>query len=166
MKKMKYIVFIILLLWSTPVFAATKCVTCGDSLPFPVTIPNFVSKLILLAQIAVPIMIIIGAMIRYFKVVGSNDEKAAKEANSSFVRSLITGVAIFLVVVIVKVVFNLAGDNTSSSLNCVSCFISGENSCGKKVACPDREELNPSSDKSTIHDSSSGYENGGGSKSF
>lgn len=143
MKKMKYIALLgfFTFLGMESIHAGELCADLGnDALPIPIGIPNFISKLILLAQIAVPIMIIIGAMIRYFKVVGSNDEKAAKEANSSFVRSLITGAAIFLIVVIVKFVFNLVGDNGTSSLRYVSCFLNGQKSCDT-ITCPKRGEL-------------------------
>lgn len=177
MKKFKYILFSLVLLFigMSPILAADECAVCGsDALPIPVKIPLFVSKLITLAQIAVPIIIIVTAMIRYFKVVASGEDKTAKEANSAFVRSLITGVSIFLVVAIVKTAFNIVGNDASSSLNCVSCFISGN--CQTK-ACPERsisnndnkENTNKDSDKSTTHtsdSSDSGREHGGVGKKF
>lgn len=176
MKKFKYILFSLVLLFigMSPILAANNCAVCGsDALPIPVKIPLFVSKLITLAQISVPIIIIITAMIRYFKVVTSGEDKTAKEANSAFVRSLITGVSIFLVVAIVKTSFNIVGNDASSSLNCVSCFVSGN--CQTK-ACPERStssdkkdnktDTNKDSGKSTTHTSDSGVKHGGGSKKF
>lgn len=173
MKKFKYILFSLVLLFigMSPILAANNCAVCGsDALPIPVKIPLFVSKLITLAQISVPIIIIITAMIRYFKVVTSGDDKTAKEANSAFVRSLITGVSIFLVVAIVKTAFNIVGNDASSSLNCVSCFVSGN--CQTK-ACPERstsnndnKETNKDSGQSTTHTSDSGVKHGDGDKKF
>lgn len=214
MKKMKYILFSALMLflssytvYARPV-AVTEdnpnvttsvvssgdnlCATFGDdALPIPIGIPNFISKLITLAQILVPVIIIIVAMVRYMKAMTSGDDKVIKETNSSFIRSLITGVAIFLLVVIVKFVFSLAGDDATSSLKYVSCFINGEDECVVSV-CPERtngenqqtesgtnqqtnnetnqqanSENNEKVDdgRSTVHDSSSGTQLGGNSRS-
>lgn len=141
MKKMKYIIFsgLITFLGMSSIHAEDMCAVCGaDTLPIPIGIPNFVSKLITLAQIAVPVIIIIMAIIKYTKAIASSDEKVMKETNSSFIRSLITGVSIFLVVTIVKFAFSLIGTEYSSYLNCVSCFLNGEDHCSKQV-CPDRD---------------------------
>lgn len=188
MKKMKYILFSALMLFlsSYTVYARpvpiteakpdvttsvvssgdNLCATFGDdALPIPIGIPNFVSKLVILVQIMVPVIIVIVAMVRYFRAVASGDDKIIKETNSSFIRSLITGVSIFLLVVIVKFVFSLAGDDATSSLKYVSCFLNGEDECIVS-ACPERiESTNESntsdksdkdSGKSTTHTSDSG----------
>lgn len=141
MKKMKYIIFsgLITFLGMNSIHAGDMCAICGpETLPIPIGIPNFVSKLITLVQVAVPVIIIIIAIINYTKAVASGDDKVIKETNSSFIRSLITGVAIFLVVAIVKFAFGLLGTEYSSYLNCISCFLSGEEYCSKDV-CPDRD---------------------------
>lgn len=173
MKKIKYIIFLGLMsfLGINNIYAEDICAVCGsESLPIPIGVPNFVSKLILLAQIAVPILIIIVAMFKYTKAITSNDDKAIKEANSSFIRSLITGVSVFLIVTFVKFAFNLLGSEYSDSLNCISCFLSGEEYCSTQ-SCPDRDMNNGSeesdseksdSGKSSTHTSSSGREHGGG----
>lgn len=112
------------------------CITCGsESLSIPVGIPNFVSKLITFAQIMVPVLIIVVGMVKYVKAVTSGDDKVIKETNSSFIRSLIAGVSIFLLFAIVKFAFSLLGPEGTSTMACVNCFMTGE--CNE-VACPDR----------------------------
>lgn len=187
MKKMKYIIFggLITFLGMSNIYAADMCAVCGpETLPIPIGVPNFVSKLITLVQIAVPIIIIIMAIINYTKAVASGEDKVIKETNSSFIRSLITGVAIFLIVVIVKFAFSLVGTEYNSYLNCVSCFLNGEDECSVQT-CPNRDDAikdNKISDKqakddndnndnndnnnSSTHTSESGREHGGGSKEF
>lgn len=130
MKKiLNYILFcgVILFLGTNSIFAAKQCVYCsGDSLGIPVGIPNFISSLINIAKILVPIILIVSAMIRYAKVVMSGEDKTAKEVNQSFIRSIISAVFIFIIVSVVQTVFTLVGDEGKSSLACISCFIGGD----------------------------------------
>ena len=140
MKKMKYITLLgfFMFLGMNSIHAEEMCANFGnDALPIPIGIPNFVSKLVILVQIMVPVIVVIMAMVRYFRAVTSGDDKVIKETNSSFIRSLITGVSIFLLIVIVKLVFSLAGDDATSSLKYVSCFLNGEEACDQ-IACPKR----------------------------
>lgn len=112
------------------------CITCGsDSLSIPVGIPNFVSKLITMVQVMVPVLIIVVGMVKYVKAVVSGDDKVIKETNSSFIRSLIAGVSIFLLFAIVKFAFGLLGPEGTGAMSCVNCFMTGE--CNE-VACPER----------------------------
>lgn len=130
MKKVfNYILFcgVTLFLGTNSIFAAKQCVYCaGDSLGIPVGIPNFISALINMAKILVPIILIVSAMIRYAKVVMSGEDKTAKEVNQSFIRSIISAVFIFIIVSVVQTVFTLVGDEGKSSLACISCFIGGD----------------------------------------
>jgi hypothetical protein len=142
-KSSSYILFSLCILFISlgNIEAAGSCVTCGaDSLAIPEVIPNFVSRLITLAQIMIPIILIVSGMVKYMKVVASGDDKTAKETNNSFIRSIITGVAVFLIVAIVKFAFGLLGTQGNSALSCVSCFIDGSNCI--QTACLERGETN------------------------
>ena len=143
-KNLKYILFTLsTMLIITNVKA--DCVVCGaDTIPIPEALPNFVSKLIMLVQILVPVILIVTGMIRYAKVVFSGEDKVATETNRSFIRSAIAAVSIFLIISIVKFVFN-AIDKTNAggeydniySESCISCFINGD--C-ETTFCPERDE--------------------------
>ncbi|MBP3766091.1 MAG: hypothetical protein J6G98_02815 [Bacilli bacterium] len=115
------------------------CVKCGDGMEIPSLLPNFVSKLILIAQIAVPIILIVTGMIRYLKAVMSGDDKVIKETNSSFIKSIIAAVAVFISITIVKTAFNVFdqanADGDGATNSCVTCFITGN--C-QSTACIDR----------------------------
>ena len=134
MKKIfNYILFcgVTLFLGTNSIFAAGRqCVYCGgsvdESLGIPVGIPNFISSLIKVAKILVPIILIVSAMIRYVRVVMSGEDQTATEVNQSFIRSLIAAVFIFIIVSVVQTVFILIGNEGKSSLACLSCFVGGD----------------------------------------
>lgn len=133
-KKINYSLFMsTLFLICTSVSAKTitrSCVVCGkDALEIPAALPKFVSALITLAQILVPIILIVTGMIRYVKAVASGDDKVTSEVNSSFFKSIIAAVAVFLVVAITKFAFNVydSANGSSDTNSCVSCFIT--NNC-------------------------------------
>ena len=86
MKKIfNYILFcgVTLFLATNSIFAAGRqCVYCGgsvdESLGIPVGIPNFISSLIKVAKILVPIILIVSAMIRYAKEKNNNIQFGSK----------------------------------------------------------------------------------------
>lgn len=142
-KNLRYILFIMSTMFFITKVGATECIVCGkDTIPIPAAIPSFVSKLILLVQILVPVILIVTGMIKYAKVVFSGEDKVAREVNQSFIRSIISAVVVFLVVAIVKFVFGVVDKaNTDSNINsnsCIDCFINGN--CGSPVGCPTRDE--------------------------
>ena len=114
------------------------CVRCGDGLEVPSLLPGFISKLVLLLQLAVPIVLIATGSFRYAKAVMSGDDKVIKETNASFIKSIIAAIVIFLSVAIVKFAFNLAdqASGEGSTNSCVSCFIGGN--CGSEFTCTGR----------------------------
>ncbi len=142
MKKLFNISFItsLLLIGITNVSALERtCVKCGDGMEIPALLPSFVSKLVLILQLAVPIILIVTGSIRYAKAVMSGDDKVIKETNSSFIKSIIAAVVIFLSIAIVKFAFNIfdqANNSDGSSNSCVACFISGNCS---EVVCTGRD---------------------------
>lgn len=142
-KRTIYILLLVTVLFlnANSVMAAGSCVTCGDeSLAIPKAVPTFINALVTLGKIIAPLLIIIFGMIRYLRAVFSGDEKVTKEINSAFIRSIIAGVAVFLLVSIVQMAFtflsNAGGDGSTS---CVSCFINGVDNC-KEATCPDRNQ--------------------------
>ena len=60
---------------------------------------------------------------------GQKDDEI-KKGQRTFIKRVITGVIIFFIFSIVKLVISLVGDdNNESILNCVDCFINNNNSC-------------------------------------
>ena len=132
-KKIDYSLFMgILFLIGTGVSAKTitrSCVTCGSgALEFPAALPSFVSSLVTLAQVLVPIILIVTGMVRYIKAVSSGEDKVVSQINGSFIKSIIAAVSVFLIVTIVKFSFSVydSANGTSDTNSCVSCFINNE----------------------------------------
>lgn len=113
-------------------FLATAGTTkCGD-IDIPNGVYNIVHLVILLIQIAVPIMLIIIGMIDFAKATVGGDEDKIKAGQKTFLKRIIAAVLVFLVVTAVVLVVNAVGsvggleeDNTSTISGCISNFVSG-----------------------------------------
>ena len=104
-----------------------KMVGCGDTVGIPSGLPKFVSNIINIIKIATPIILIIMGMIDFAKAVVSNDEKAMKESQSRFIRRVIGGILVFVVVVVIQLIFNMIGTNsTNQMVTCINCFVNNE----------------------------------------
>lgn len=97
---------------------ATSKTFCEDS----VEIWRFLGNVVNILQIAIPVIIILLATIDLGKAVMAGDDKKVKEAQKMLLMRLIYGVAIFFVVVIVKVVFGLVADSGAQTTGkCFEC---------------------------------------------
>ena len=135
MKKIKYLIASLsLLLISMPVMAAdcgkketSACktiVACMDN-----KIPNTVHIVIVAIQIVVPILLVIFGMIDLVKAVVAGKEDEIKKAQSVLIRRLITGVLVFFVVAVVRLLISFTGDFSQGMTDCMNVFING---VGKK----------------------------------
>ena len=89
---------------------------CGDSKP----VWQLVGKVVMVLQIAIPVLIILLGTLDLGKAVLAGDDKKIDEARKILIKRVIYGVAIFFIVVIVKAVFGFVPDaNTSST--CFEC---------------------------------------------
>lgn len=138
-KSLKIILFIsiLFLIGTNNVMAAEECVACGN-IYVPIVIPNFVSEIVKIIQLSVPIIIIISGIYKYTKVVISGEDKVAAEANKMFVKNILYGIAVFLIFAIVKLIFSFLGSEGTTATSCLSCFVNGK--CTKQ-ACM---QVNPS----------------------
>lgn len=151
-KKIKYILFALCIMTITnPIYAsARECCYCGtDAMAIPSALPNFVSKLVIVAQILVPIVLIVSAIIRYVKVVVIGDDKASSEVNKSIFRSIAAAVVIFIVVSLVKFAFSVYdkannSDDKAGRNACISVFING---CSNVKACEERPTVQKQKEK-------------------
>ena len=132
MKKVKYMVMAIMMfLVASPVYADITC----NKIEIDDKIPKTVSLIVFFLQVAVPVLLVIFGSIDLVKAVTSGKEDEIKKAQTVFIRRLITGLLVFFVVVVVKLIFNFANsddpNNSKSMWNCAACFINGpkHNSC-------------------------------------
>lgn len=88
---------------------------------------NVIAKVIFILKIAIPIIIVLLAMLDLGKAVMAGEEKAIKEAQGMLIKRLIYGVVIFFVVTVVQVVFGLVNNNVKEGegAKCWSCAVSG-----------------------------------------
>lgn len=102
-------------------------VVCGKGVHFSPTIVNISYYVILVFQVAAPIVIVIFGMFDLVKSVMSGKDDEIKKGQATFLKRLIAGVMLFLVITITKVMLNIfAGDGI---VECVNCFLNGANSC-------------------------------------
>ena len=105
--------------------------TCSDLWPVINLIKN---GLIPLIQIGIPIILIVLGMFDLGKAVVASKEDEIKAAQKLLVKRVIYAVAIFFVVFLVTVIFNLVannGDETSSAANWKTCWNCGGVENGK-----------------------------------
>lgn len=111
--------------------SARECAFCSNdfenNIGIPSQIPTFISTLVTLAKIMVPIILIVTGMFRYVKAVVSGEDKVIKETNSSFIKSIIAAVTVFLVIAIVQFAMGLLGSTGNGTLQCVDCFVNNTN---------------------------------------
>jgi len=94
----------------------------------PKKIAQLVSTFINIIKIAVPILIIIYGSLDFAKAVMAQKEDEIKKGQQMFIKRLISGVMVFLVIFIVQIVIGLvAPHNENTSMwDCVDCFINGD----------------------------------------
>lgn len=113
-------------------YDTNNMVSCGNGLvtDIPRTIPKVVHIIYLLIQIAVPILMVIFGSLDFLKAVIAQKEDEMKKGQQTFIRRLITGIIVFFIFSIVKIVISFAGeDNKTNILNCASCFINNDGNC-------------------------------------
>lgn len=92
---------------------------------FPAGLPKFTSNIVMIVQFLIPVALIILGMYDFAMAVIASDEKKMKDASGKFVRRLIAGVLVFLVVAIVKLGFGLIKTDTNY-LGCINCFLNNK----------------------------------------
>ena len=109
--------------------------TCGNSgISFDPKIPGITSKIVLIIEIVVPILLVIFGMLDLGKAIIAQKEDEIKKGQQTFVKRLITAALVFFVVFIVKLVIGLVSDDSSNLTNCLNCFLTADE---KEGACRD-----------------------------
>ena len=141
MKKFKKISYLFVVMFGlflavSPVLAVdVKCKLGNKTISFDPKLPDTIHVIILVLQIAVPVLLVIFGSIDFVKALTSQKDDEIKKGQKTFISRLIAGAIIFFVVAIVKLIVSFAaGDDANDILNCADCFLSGKDSGGCMVA--------------------------------
>lgn len=104
-------------------------VSCGPIGNIPAKVPEIFSLLVLLFEIAVPVILVIIGMIDLSKGVMSQKEDEIKKGQQTFIKRLIAGALIFFIVALVKILVGAVGggaNNKAGIVSCMNCFLNGD----------------------------------------
>ena len=111
-----------------PVFAKTKVVSCGKIKEVPYKFLQLSNTGINIIQIAVPVILVVMGAVDFIKAISSQKEDDIKKAQGAFIKRLIMGALVYFIVVIVKFLISVIG-NDDSIWGCVECFVVDAGSC-------------------------------------
>lgn len=155
-KKLKYFLALMLSFLPIVVFAAgtTTYVNCGGiTIPAPIT--GITRSVFLILQICVPIGIIVMGSVDFLKAVIASDSEKIKKNQKKFISRLLAGALVFFVLVIIRLVINIADSSTSNYANCLNCLINNNDGCNASTDSPfssDPTFSKPSDDDSSDDD--------------
>lgn len=116
------------IMYAPSVFAEriTGCDSVMSGVIIDPKIPNTVHTVILVIQIAVPVLLVIFGMMDLFKGITAQKEDEIKKGQQLFIKRLISAALIFFVIVIVKLLVSFAaGGDSKTIMDCANCFING-----------------------------------------
>lgn len=131
MKKKIFSLMFLLLLFvpMLDIYAVTK-VSCGGITNIPRKIPELTNTLIVIIQVAVPVVLVIIGSLDFLKGITAQKEDEIKKGQQLFIKRLILAVIIFFVIVITKFLVSIVADNSSQNIvDCIDCFLSNVKSC-------------------------------------
>lgn len=105
----------------------------GDDI---VSVQTLVSTIILIIQIAIPVLLIVFGMLDLGKAVVASKEDEIKKGQQLFIKRLISAALVFLVVFVVKILLNIIAPTDKATIwNCACKFINGpEGNCSEKAS--------------------------------
>ena len=129
MKKKSLLIIMLIAAFAAvmPVHAQSITNACTNiSTEIDVKLPDTVHKIILVIQIAVPVLLVIFGMLDLFKGITAQKEDEIKKGQQTLIKRLIAAAIVFFVIVIVKLLVGfVAGDDKDDIFKCASCFING-----------------------------------------
>jgi len=111
------------------------CAAILPNVSIDIKIANAVHTIVLVIQIAVPILLVIFGMLDLFKGITAQKEDEIKKGQSIFIKRLISAAIVFFVIAIVKLLISFAADDNTNIMSCANCFLNGANAkgdCNKK----------------------------------
>ena len=121
---------------------------CSDT----VSMWKFIGEIIYIIRIVIPVIIILLGTLDLGKAVMAGEDKKIKEAQKTFIKRIIYGVAIFFIFTIVEVIFGLLGVETEKgdSKICWDCATKPHSAeCTKYV---EEQEKKEKEEKNSIQD--------------
>ena len=118
--------FIAIFCLKTNVYADVKC----EALPnvqIDDSIPNVVSIIIKVIQIAVPVILVVFGSMDLIKGVTSQKEDEIKKGQQILIKRLIAGVLVFFVIAIVKFIIGAVASDDNQVMQCACHFFYGAN---------------------------------------
>ena len=102
----------------------------------PSKIPQLSSEIFTLLLIAVPLLLVVMGTIDLYKGITAQKEDEMVKGRKLFVKRLVTGAIVFLVLGITKFAVSVIDNKTNSSriINCVDCFIGGTSKCSSQIS--------------------------------
>lgn len=126
--KIKYLITLISSMFITsPIYAATY-VKCGKIQELPYKVLQLSNTIINIMQIAVPVILVLMGTVDLVKAISSQKDDDIKKAQGVFIKRLIMGALVYFVVVIVKLLISIIGNN-NGIWGCVECFVSNASKC-------------------------------------
>ena len=109
----------------------------GDGRGIPQNIGDLIHYLYLGIKIAVPILLVIFAMLDLGRAIAAKKEEDIKKYQSSCIKRVITGLLVFLIVIIVEFLLGFVepetGDSGESPVKCAMEIIKGKSNSSKSV---------------------------------
>lgn len=108
---------------------------CAKALPgvsIDVRLANVVHTIIVVIEIAVPVVLVIFGMMDLFKSVTAQKEEEIKKGRQILIKRLISAVIVFFVIAIVRIIVSFAAgkDGSENIMSCANCFINGASADG------------------------------------
>lgn len=133
----KKILYVITMLFAfLPIISvnAYEKVSCGGIKQIPKKFPEMTNSIMVIIQIAVPVLLVVMGSIDLVKGVTAGKEDEIKKGQQLFIKRLITGVLIFFIIVVVKFLISLINDATNSEniVDCIDCFLTDVEKCKKE----------------------------------
>lgn len=131
--KMILLAVVMFCIFSVPVLAASDNISSCDSVInsnviIDRRIPEVVSTIVKVIQIAVPVLLVVMGSIDLMKGVMAGKEDEVKKGQQMFIKRLISGVLVFFVFVIVELIVSFAAGSKDNKniMTCAKCFINGD----------------------------------------
>lgn len=106
------------------------CTALGNDILIDTQLADIVHLIILIIQIAIPILLVVFGMMDLTKGVMAQKEDEIKKGQQTFVKRLVAAVIVFFVIAVVKLVVNAVAKNDSGIMACANCFLEGSDSDG------------------------------------
>lgn len=113
-------------------YERSNLVSCGEGLltDIPGIVPKVVNIVYMVLQILVPVFLVIFGSLDFLKAVIAQKDDEIKKGQQTFIKRLISGIIVFFVFALVKLIISFAGDsNKSQILDCASCLINNNGDC-------------------------------------